>query len=66
MRLGKSAEIVERLKLADFVWVAVARLGELAMVAKVNLTGFEQMEVARLKLDSTGWAVVRLRSNSLE
>jgi hypothetical protein len=36
--------MAERLKLADFVWAAVARLGKLAMVVKVNLTGFEQTE----------------------
>jgi hypothetical protein len=56
--LGKLAEIMERLKLADFVQVAVVRLGklamtELAMVAKVNSTGFKQTEVVRLKLDGT-------------
>jgi hypothetical protein len=49
----------------------VARLGELvmvelAMVVKVNLTGFEQTEVVRLKSDGTGQAAVRLRSDSYE
>jgi hypothetical protein len=41
-------------------------MAELAMAAKVNSTGFEQTEAARLKSDGTGRAAVRLRSDGYE
>jgi hypothetical protein len=46
--------MAEGLNFADFVWVAVVRLGELVMVVILNLTGFRQADVARLKSDGTG------------
>ena len=58
MRLGKLAEMVERLKLADFVRAAVARLGELAMAAKLNSGGLER-EAVRLRSDSFEQVAVR-------
>jgi hypothetical protein len=41
-------------------------MAELAMVAKVNLTSFEQTEVVRLKSDGIEWVVIRLRSDGFE
>jgi hypothetical protein len=58
--------MVGRLNFVDFVWAAKVRLGELVMVAILNLTGFRQTDAVRLKLDSTGWAAVRLRFDSFE
>ena len=52
------------LRFAEFERAAVARLGELAVAAILNLTGFRQTEVARLKSDGTGQAAVRLRFDS--
>ena len=63
-RFGTLATMVERLNFAEFEWAAVARLGELAVAAILNLTGFGQTEAAGLKSDGTGRAVVRLRFDS--
>jgi hypothetical protein len=41
-------------------------MAELVMAVKVNLTGFKQTEVARLKLDGIEWAVMRLRSDGFK
>jgi hypothetical protein len=56
--------MVEGLNFANFVQVVVARLSKLVMVVILNLTGFRQVEVVRLKLDGTGQVVVIL--NKLE
>ena len=56
-------EMAERLKLADFVWAVVARLGKLAMVAKLNSGGLEQ-EAVRLRSDSFEQVVVRPGTDS--
>ena len=57
------AEMAERLKFADFVWVVVARLGELAMAAKLNSGGLER-EAVRLRSDSFEQVVVRPGADS--
>jgi hypothetical protein len=54
VRLGKLAMMAEGLNFADFMQAAVVRLGKLAMAAILNLTGFGQAEVARLKSVRTG------------
>jgi hypothetical protein len=60
VRLGKLAMMAEGLNFADFVQVVVARLSKLMMVAILNLTGFRQVEAARLQLDGTGQVAVIL------
>ena len=62
-RLGKLAEMVERLKLADFVQVVGVRLGRLAVAAILNSGGLEQEEV-RLISDSFEQVVVRPGADS--
>ena len=57
-RLGKLVEMAERLKFADFVWAAGARLGKLAVVAILNSGGLER-EAVRLRSDSFKQVVVR-------
>ena len=64
VRFGTLATMVKRLNFAEFEQAAVARLGELAVAAKLNMTGFRQTEAVRLKSDGTGWAAVRLRFDS--
>jgi hypothetical protein len=58
--------MAETLNLVDFERATVARLGELAMAAILNLTGFEQTEATRLKSDGTGRATARLRFDGFE
>ena len=57
------AEMAERLKLADFVRAAGARLGRLAVVAILNSGSWEQ-EAVRLISDSFEQVVVRPGANS--